>query len=495
MGSSLVNSIQTSGQTAQDAYKKEKEGFEQKAIGVTEEQKNTTSGIINKAAGGKLKEDESTQASEVGDAVNQINANTAGYKGPTGLTGEGQGAASKAASVSRQGVGQLLQGQYGRNSAYNPSLRRFDTMLVNRSPELQKIREAQAGISGAGEQYNRLAGYATDRAQQLTSEHEAFKQNVFKDIADKLGKTNTDIDTQLNTAKSESDALATRIKEKIKNGSFYEGDPDLDALINSGLDIRSASGAMTRDELANFLESKAGNLTRTNVMSEDQANALRALSAIGGKSYGDTDVGIEDATKIGQGSSGIGFNTGLNTYSGQVGNEIKSIESEYTPKLEQASNIANATIAEGEGLGVKYTPGEDYNMKLHNTKTYLQREINRLNPSGNMKGGYNTPLTPEQQAQKDELIRKVAKIEELQNKYVSSVGNYTTLYNEAKNKATPYLTGSGKATRYQSISSLLGLDGKGGIPTSGNFLRGFDPSSPYKQSPLATTNKKIPRGK
>ena len=76
-----------------------------------------------------------TDPEEIKQATDLIAKINQGYTGPMGVSGLGQSEASKAVAMSKQGVGGLLQGKYGTKAGYNPALRRFDEAVVRRSPE------------------------------------------------------------------------------------------------------------------------------------------------------------------------------------------------------------------------------------------------------------------------------------------------------------------------------------------------------------------------
>lgn len=199
------------------------------------------------------------------------------YTGPRGLSGNAIQQVGTAGQIGAAGTGQLLQQQV-RNKAYNPSLRRFDETLLQRDPNLNKIKEKQIALQGISKQYDEQDKLA--KQQAITAEKNIQKQQ--SDITDKLKgeytKTTTDVDSQLTEAQGKQEKLKASLQEHLSKGGLTE--EDMATLSALGITKDMNLGAISPKDLANLISTNS--LTKESLMTPEQLNKLQALGKLSG---------------------------------------------------------------------------------------------------------------------------------------------------------------------------------------------------------------------
>lgn len=335
LGQNIANKLQQRQQGVQQQIEGEKAKFQEglSQAGNLQERETKAQQAIQRASQGGAGEQD----------VQQFKQATAAYQGPTGLSGNVSNTANRAMQMGKSNLGQLLQQQVKRQG-YNPNLRRFDEVLLQRDPAAQDIRQKQAALRKLGSQYQESQSAAQGQALLMQAEIKDLNQRLNKGITDTSQGITSTADEALKTKQAESQNKIDRIKSILNNPNAVASQEDLQVLQELGITPNSDIYDLSREQLLQQINPTYDQMTRQNVMTQQQASALKQLGQLQGKNITDAELGITDPSQLGQ------FRLGQANLLPTLEAKRADIQSRTQPLIEQMNKYKEANYGKAANI-------------------------------------------------------------------------------------------------------------------------------------------------
>jgi hypothetical protein len=263
-----------------------------------------------------------------------------GFTGPSSLVGEAdvENRVNTAQTYGRLGSGDLL-GRFVAKGPYTGGQSALDRLILGQNQEqMKKIQTAKNQAMLSGQDLNVQRKLAETRAQSYTGEAKDFRDKVTKETQEaQTGLRKEILDDRLVNERARIDNEITAIRTRIAEGTSTPDDYlKLEPLLKQYESNLLMPGDVTKEKLAASLQSTSGDLTKENVMNQEDLNRLAKYSALSGitgkETFGDIDT-EKVGKKMDEARLSDTFKDSINSQETTFRNELKTL-----PGFENISN-------------------------------------------------------------------------------------------------------------------------------------------------------------